>query len=373
MATSGAKFKIGTSPSSDRGYDGAASQTLSFQLEASPALDVRSCTYELLLLTKNGPALTLSSGGVATPPTAAVTCALPSGADVYAFAVRCQTNGGEAIILQDGTKDYSVNTFERIVVVRSTLTGLRKIIVGETLEYDPAFGWTEAINEMIDVIETLSAGSITFGGTPPAIAASGSAGVAGSASRSDHTHAHDGATAATPNKLALRDGSGATGLNGIAVAATAAWTQTHLPNASGDGLPDTWTGQAAATGAYNGGAMCHVGGARGDTEHWDGDHKFSVGPEDDSDARSAYISVHNDRAFGDTPFFRLSSNSTAAKIEAPNGISINTSGQMLLNAGTHNVVLGTKPTITGSKGGNVALGNLLAALAAMGLLSDSTT
>jgi len=33
----------------------------------------------------------------------------------------------------------------------------------------------------------------------------------------------------------------------------------------------------------------------------------------------------------------------------------------------------TKPTITGAKGGNVALGNLLTALATLGLLVDSTT
>jgi hypothetical protein len=32
-----------------------------------------------------------------------------------------------------------------------------------------------------------------------------------------------------------------------------------------------------------------------------------------------------------------------------------------------------KPTISGSKGGNVALGNLLTALAGLGLINDSTT
>lgn len=198
--------------------------------------------------------------------------------------------------------------------------------------------------------------------------------VPGTMSAADKTKLDAATATATASVIMMRDDSRITGLSGISVPAGDAWLYAQSQNTTGDGLAATWTGQAAKTGAYNGGPMCHVGGARGDIEHRDGDHRFSVGPEDDNDARSAYVSVHNDRAFGDTPFFRLSSSSSTAHLEVPNGLVIDAgSATILLNAGTHNVVLGTKPTITGSKGGNVALGNLLTALAAMGLITDSTT
>lgn len=236
---SGARFKITNgatvSPSTDGGCDAAIGDSLTFQLEASPALDVRSCKYEVLLPTKGAPSITLSSSGVASPPTAGVTSTMPSG--IYSFVVRCQTNGGEPIKV-NGRDDYTINTFERVVAVRAPLSGLKKDIIGETLEYDRVFGWVGNQNDLVDVIEDLTVGSITFGAAPPAIAAASGAGVQGSASRSDHTHAHgsqaggsthaaavagvsagfissadqqkldDATSAATASKLAIRDGSG---------------------------------------------------------------------------------------------------------------------------------------------------------------------
>ena len=112
---SGARFTIEGSPSSAAGYDATPGGTIDLQLEASPALDVRSCVYSILLPTKNAPSLTLPGSGVASPPTAAVTMSIPSG--VYSFVVRCKTNNGELVTGADGKPTASVNTFDRIVAV----------------------------------------------------------------------------------------------------------------------------------------------------------------------------------------------------------------------------------------------------------------
>jgi hypothetical protein len=197
MATnSGAKFKIDTSPSSDAGYDALESTTLDLQLEASPALDVATCTYSVFLKTAGAPTPTLSSSGVASPPTSIVQLTL--GAGVHSYAVMCQTNGGAAVRGPDGKDDWSVNTSIRIVSVRST-AGLRKIIVGERLEYDPVEGWVSAINELIDSI--LASPITPYTSTPSAILiGAGSAGAATEYSKGDHAHP---VTVGVPTTIAI--------------------------------------------------------------------------------------------------------------------------------------------------------------------------
>lgn len=155
MANSTAKFKIEASPSTDGGYDAAASATLTLQLEASPALDVQTCVYSVPIKTAGAPTPTLAGDGIASPPTDTVDLTLGAGA--HAYVVMCQTNGGAAVKDDNGKDDWTVNTSYRIVVVRTTSAGLRKIVVGESLQYDTAEGWVAAINEMVDAIETLSA------------------------------------------------------------------------------------------------------------------------------------------------------------------------------------------------------------------------
>lgn len=148
---SGARFKLTqgshVSPSTEAGFIADVGPTLSMQLEASPALDVRSCTYEILLPTKDAPSLSLSASGIASPPTAAITMAIPSG--VYSFVLRCKTNGGEAVTTAIGKQDFSVNTFERIVSIQNKW-GHRKIIVGESLEFTAPRGWTDAFNDLVE-------------------------------------------------------------------------------------------------------------------------------------------------------------------------------------------------------------------------------
>lgn len=151
---SGARFKLTqgahVSLSSEAGFTAVSGTTLSMQLEASPALDVRSCVYEILLPTKSAPALTLSSSGIASPPTAAITMSMPSG--IYSFVLRCTTNNGEPVTTALGKQDFSINTFERVVSIPNSL-GHRKIIVGETLEFASPRGWTDAFNDLVDAEE----------------------------------------------------------------------------------------------------------------------------------------------------------------------------------------------------------------------------
>lgn len=52
---------------------------------------------------------------------------------------------------------------------------------------------------------------------------------------------------------------------------------------------------------------------------------------------------------------------------------IGTLAHLGANAGFFGTPVTTKPTITGAKGGNVALANLLTGLSGLGLLTDSTT
>jgi hypothetical protein len=79
MTTSRAAFTISGSPSSPRGYDAAPSTTLILQLEAQPSPDVSFAQYSLVALTKNAPAVTIASGGIPSPPTAAINFTIGAG------------------------------------------------------------------------------------------------------------------------------------------------------------------------------------------------------------------------------------------------------------------------------------------------------
>lgn len=151
---SGARFKINTSLSADAGYDTSESTTLDLQLEASPALDVNTCRYSLLIASDGAPTPTFTNGGVASPATSVVQVTL--GAGSHSYAIQCQTNGGVAVKDANGKDDRTVNTFVRIVSVRNT-AGLRKIIVAEQYQYDPVFGWTNVINELVDAVNSSGA------------------------------------------------------------------------------------------------------------------------------------------------------------------------------------------------------------------------
>lgn len=214
MATtnSGAKFKIDSSLSADGGYDASASSTLDLQLEASPALDVTSCRYSCYMRSDGASAPTFTNSGIASPPTSVVQVTLGAGA--HSYAIRCDTNGGNAVVGPDGKEDWSVNSSIRIVSVRDA-NGLRAILVGERFEYDPVYGWTNAINEMRAAIA--AAAATPYASLPEAITIGGGA-VGASTEFSPGNHAHP-VTVGTPTSITIGATAAAGGGTALASAA----------------------------------------------------------------------------------------------------------------------------------------------------------
>lgn len=137
---SSASFSIEASPGADRGYDAAAADPLNLQLEASPALDVLSCTYTVERASPGAPAW--ADPGPAVPVTAIVATAVPTPVpDGASWMLRC------TIVLSDGTEVV----FERIVAVRHPNT-TRLLVPGETIQYDPVDGWVSSVNEAMSLI-----------------------------------------------------------------------------------------------------------------------------------------------------------------------------------------------------------------------------
>lgn len=149
---SGAKFAVNDILTSAGGVDLGVDDAVEFALESYPALDVQSCVYTVVAKSPGAPALTFSNGGVADPPTATVTTTMPSTVG-HTYLIQCQVNGGKAVKV-NGKDDYSINTVVRAVAIR-TVNNLRKIVVGERVQYDSTDGWTAAIDEVIDAIDTL--------------------------------------------------------------------------------------------------------------------------------------------------------------------------------------------------------------------------
>jgi len=139
-----AKFTIEGTPSADRGFDALSGATVQLQLEDQPSLDVYKCRYYVGKTLNGSLAPTFSGGGLASPPNGAVTMTLGPG--VWSYEIVCEVNDG--VDINTGRK-VPAYYFSRIVAVRSIGTGTRKIIPGETTEYDPVDGWTSAVNDYV--------------------------------------------------------------------------------------------------------------------------------------------------------------------------------------------------------------------------------
>lgn len=137
-------------------------ETATFQLEASPGLDVQTTVFEVVRVGPPSATLSLSSGGVPTTPLDAVTATIAD--DFAAYLVRCTINGGvdaSGALVPDWIR-------ERIVVVRKF--GLRPIVPGERTQYDPDAGWFEALNGLLQAasvggLAVEAAGASAGGGT----------------------------------------------------------------------------------------------------------------------------------------------------------------------------------------------------------------
>jgi len=249
------------------------------------------------------------------------TVTFTSGAEGTAGILTCTVNSG--VDPQTGSASTDMTASAKWYVATN---GLEVGCVNETTQSDPTFGWTGMINAAIRLAGATSATTLAATATN------------------------------TASTIMARSGSRTTGLSGITVSAGDAWVQVHTAHASAGGNTDTWNGQAAATGAFNGGDLDFIPGARGGPENWSGNFWIKLGPQDDVDTRSAYFGLYNSSS--GSPFAKVYSNGGDTTIE--------TSGALAFS-------LGTKPTITGSRGGNGALESLLTALAASGLIVNSTS
>lgn len=133
----------GASPSTDAGFDAVTGETLTFALEASPGVDVRSTLFEVVSLVPAATAsLALSGSGIPPTPLGDVTATVLDG--FAAYLVRCTINGG---VNADGSANADWIR-ERIVVVRRG--GVRPVIPGERTQYDTDAGWFEAMNTLLE-------------------------------------------------------------------------------------------------------------------------------------------------------------------------------------------------------------------------------
>ena len=140
-----AKSTISGDPSSNAGYDATAGAVLDLQLENQPSLDVYKTQFSVGRATSGAPALTFSpSSGLASPPNGIVSVTMP-GSGVHGYELICTVNDG---VDTSGVMRPEYRS-SRIVAIRDSVTGKRKIIVGETTEYDAVYGWTEAFNEAV--------------------------------------------------------------------------------------------------------------------------------------------------------------------------------------------------------------------------------
>jgi hypothetical protein len=188
----------------------------------------------------------------------------------------------------------------------------------------------------------------------------------------DRTFSTSATPNSTPAKIAKRDDNARIGCAGVTCGAAQTWIHSHAQHASAGGVADTWRGQAAATGAFSGGALDFRGGARGDSDHWEGGVRIGLGEEDDNTSQSAFCSFYNTNPA--VSFGQICSGAGHMLISSTSIMELHSGDDILVVAvGALSYSLGTKPTITGSRGGNVALANLLTALAAYGLITDSTS
>lgn len=135
----------------DAGYDASLGETILLTLKANPS-PALSVLYEVFdaadpsspLASADAPALTFTGSGTASErlanPNAEASLALP-GSGIHSYIVRCTTS-----------HPTGPETFERMVVLRGVISGLRKTVPGETTQYR-ARGYSDEFNAMVDEIE----------------------------------------------------------------------------------------------------------------------------------------------------------------------------------------------------------------------------
>lgn len=162
-----ALFRI-NGDSSNQGFDGTNSQTLTFTLKTLPLSGVR--TWELQVFdaalfnaeaspainpprqSTGAPELTLVGStsakrvAPATGPAGSITCQLPA-SGAHSWIVRSIVNGGKRLAPGGATVDDPALIHERLVAVRDA-NNARKIVPTETRQYSND-GWTDAVNQIL--------------------------------------------------------------------------------------------------------------------------------------------------------------------------------------------------------------------------------
>lgn len=167
---SGAKFKIRNittggawSLYADGGFDCANSDVIEVQLESLPALDVNSFTLYVVTTSKDADPLDFpgasSTSYSPSPPTAAFQITAPA-SGAHSWLLRGQTNGGAVVVGAGNQPDFSLNTRERILAIRTANLDLRKGIVSETGQYSSTGGWMDTQNEEVDAIDAAVGGFV---------------------------------------------------------------------------------------------------------------------------------------------------------------------------------------------------------------------
>jgi hypothetical protein len=156
----------GAHPSTEIGAEVVNGEDLSFELEASPGLDVRKVQFTMVA--KDAAAtvslVTTPASGIAAPtPLSAVTATAPA-AGLFGYLMRCTVNDG---VDAEG-RPVAEWVRERVVYDRS-LT-LRKMVPGESTQCDATYGWVEAFNAMVDAISGGILIALATAATPGAIA-----------------------------------------------------------------------------------------------------------------------------------------------------------------------------------------------------------
>lgn len=152
-----AEFTIDDTAFSTLGYDAEHDQVVELALEDAPGLDAARVVFSVVLASDDALPLVFSPvTGIPATPTGTVTVTMPS-TGVHSWRIQCQVNEG-----YDATGRINREfTKERIISVRSANLGLRKLVPGETTQYDVA-GWTEEQNRAVDLLDTYGIGGDGF-------------------------------------------------------------------------------------------------------------------------------------------------------------------------------------------------------------------
>lgn len=237
-----AKFKISGSLSIEGGYDATHDEVLELQLEDQPPVDVFKCQYTIGQFTPDAPTPTFGSPmGIASPVGSIVELTMP-GSGIHLYELTCTVNNGKDA---EG-KPRADYVSSRIVAIRSD-QGLRKILAGETTEYDANQGWATAVNEIVEEIDTLGTGMggmiTTVTGTTPI-----------TVNNTNPNAPVVGISAATTSNAGSMSASDKTKLDGIGAGATVVSVSVTAPITIGGTTANPTIGISAASIA-NAGSM----------------------------------------------------------------------------------------------------------------------